>query len=249
MDSAATHSPPQRSDAEGASARLADGTALELLVGMTHDLRSPLSSILMLVERLHSGASGPLTSLQRRQLGLVYNAAFGLAALTDDVFAVASTRSRLVSEAPSPFLISDVFEAVRDLVQPIAEEKALRLRFSRPNEGKRVGHAAAMQRVLLNLVTNALKFTPTGAVTVSATPRDDGRIHCVVQDTGNGIPASLCRRRGDHVPNDGTAPFSSSGLGLAVCTQLVQAMGGFLEITSTTSGTTCEFALDLPLLP
>ena len=148
--------------------RLSGPDGLELVVEVAHDLRSPLTSILFLAETLQRGRSGPVTPVQERQLGLIYSAAFGLSSVASDVIELARGGDRLVDLDPIPFSVTDILESVRDIVQPIAEEKSLAVRLTAPEADFRIGHPVALSRVLLNLTTNALKFTAEGFVEVRA---------------------------------------------------------------------------------
>jgi len=247
---------------EDASARFAEHVlgpnALELLVEVAHDMRSPLGSIQFLVERMRCGQTGPVSPMQERHLGLVYSAAFGLSALASDVMELAQGGARLVGPSVVPFSISEVLHAVRDVIQPIAEEKGLTVRFSGPPNDVRLGHPAALHRVLLNLVTNALKFTNSGAVTVQVDAvtaiggTTSSTVRFLVSDTGRGMPASVTARLSDDLGGaaapDTESVFSSAGLGLAICQKLVAAMGGRLSILGTDRhGTRLDFVLDLPV--
>lgn len=228
--------------------------ALPLLVGITHDLRSPLSSMLVLIERLRAGHSGPVTPLQEKQLGLLYAATFGVVSLTNDALDIARGSARdLSAVTAAPFSVSGVWQAVRALVQPIAEEKQLVLRFSGLRADVRVGQAAALHRVLLNLVTNALKFTNSGSVTVSAEALAGDRVRFVVSDTGGGLPAAVRAQMqrpafAEALAGQHAVP-SSAGLGVAMCQQLLAGMGSRLEDWSSPEhqGTTLGFELALPL--
>jgi signal transduction histidine kinase len=151
--------------------RMSGPDGLELVVEVAHDLRSPLTSILFLAETLLRGRSGPVTALQERQLGLIYSAAFGLSSVASDVVELVRGRDRLADLEPMPFSLSDIFESVRDIVRPIAEEKGLEVRLTLPARPFRMGHPVALNRVLLNLVTNALKFTDEGTVEASSRRR------------------------------------------------------------------------------
>jgi signal transduction histidine kinase len=231
--------------------QLTGPSALQLLVEVAHDMRSPLGSILFLVERLRKGQSGPVTAVQERQLGLVYGAAFGLSSLAGDVMELARGGDRLVGREAAPFSLSEVLEAVREIVQPIAEEKGLVLRVGGAPPEVRVGHAAALQRVLLNLVTNALKFTQAGEVEIRAEQRSRSRFEFTVRDTGVGIPPRVLAflfqtfRRRD---SPGDYSFSSAGLGLAICSKLITAMNGELRVDSdAASGTRFHFEIELPI--
>ena len=231
--------------------RLSSPDGLELVVEVAHDLRSPLTSILFLAETLQRGRSGTVNPVQERQLGLIYSAAFGLSSVASDVIELARGGDRLVDLDPIPFSVTDIFESVRDIVQPIAEEKSLTVRLATPEADFRIGHPVALSRVLLNLTTNALKFTAEGFVEVVARQTVARRIEFSVRDTGRGIPpqsmATLFepfRRRQKH----NEYAFSGSGLGLSICRKLVEAMGSTLQVeTEQSVGTRFYFELDLPL--
>ena len=231
--------------------RLSAPDGLELVVEVAHDLRSPLTSILFLAETLQRGRSGPVTPVQERQLGLIYSAAFGLSSVASDVIELARGGDRLVDLDPIPFSITDILESVRDIVLPIAEEKSLEVRVARPEADFRIGHPVALSRVLLNLTTNALKFTAEGHVEVAARQLSPNRVEFSVRDTGRGIPpqsmATLFepfRRR----QKQGEYSFSGSGLGLSICRKLVEAMGSTLDVeTAPDWGTRFSFVLELPL--
>ena len=231
--------------------RLSGPDGLELVVEVAHDLRSPLTSILFLAETLQRGRSGPVNSVQERQLGLIYSAAFGLSSVASDVIELARGGDRLVDLDPIPFSVTDILESVRDIVQPIAEEKSLTVQLATPEADFRVGHPVALSRVLLNLTTNALKFTAEGFVEVTARQTTPRGVEFSVRDTGRGIPpqsmATLYepfRRR----QKQGEYAFSGSGLGLSICRKLVEAMGSTLEVeTAPGYGTRFHFVLELPL--
>lgn len=230
--------------------RLSGPDGMELVVEVAHDLRSPLTSILFLAETLQRARSGPINTVQERQLGLIYSAAFGLSSLASDVIELARGGDRLVDLDPLPFSVADIFESVRDIVQPIAEEKGLQVRLATPTDDFRVGHPVAISRVLLNLTTNALKFTSDGYVEVRGDARDGNRVEFSVRDTGRGIPPHAMltlfepfRRR----QKQGEYAFSGAGLGLSICRKLVEAMHSTLRVeTSAESGTRFFFDLDLP---
>ena len=230
--------------------RMGGAGGLELVVEVAHDFRSPLTSILFLAETLKQGRSGPVTPLQERQLGLIYSAAFGLSGVASDVVELARGGDHLVDQEPTPFSVADIFESVRDITEPIAVEKGLLIRIEAPSSDLRIGHPVALSRVLLNLTTNALKFTDEGAVEVGGRRLEGDELEFWVQDSGRGItPAAMVslyepfRRR----QRPGEYAFSGSGLGLSICRKLVEAMGGDLEVSSEEGkGTRFHFRIDLP---
>jgi signal transduction histidine kinase len=223
--------------------------AFELLVEVAHDFRSPLTSILFLAEALRDEHSGPVTDAQRSQLGLIYSAAFGLASIASDVMDLARREKDLIDDAAEPFPLTEVFQRVERMVRPLVEEKGLQLRVVVPERWQAHGYPHALSRVLLNLTTNALKFTDQGTVELGVRPLPHGRIEFYVQDTGRGISPEqqknlfqpFRRRSGSH--EDGHY-FSSSGIGLSIARRLLRAMGSDLSLDSSDArGTRFSFSL------
>ena len=231
------------------ASRLGGMGGLELIVDVAHDMRSPLGSILFLAEQIRRGQSGTVTPVQERQLGLIYGAALGLSNMASDVMDLARGGEKLVEDTPRPFLLQSVFQQVHDLVRPMAEERGLLLRFESNVTEARVGHGRAVQRVLLNLVTNALKFTSEGEVAVIVNAIGASQVRFMVRDTGRGIPEAVLgtlfdafRRR----LKPGQYVFSSAGLGLSICQKLVEAMRGELVVESIPDvGSVFQFELEL----
>ncbi len=232
------------------ASRLSGHDSQQLVVEMAHDMRSPLGSILILAERLRAGAGGELSPIQQRQLGLIYSAAFGLSSLAGDVIELARGGTTLVDTEPMPFAVSDVLQSILDILRPMAEEKRLAMKAVGPSADVRVGHPSALNRVLLNLATNAIKFTNTGSVEVTCREHGRTRVEFSVRDTGRGIPPQVQANlfeafRQRNIPGD--YAFSSAGLGLSICQKLVRAMGGELQVeTELEQGTRFYFSLELP---
>ena len=222
---------------------------LELIAEVAHDLRSPLTSILTLAETLRRGNSGEVNDIQRRQLGLIYSAALALSATASDVMELAHG-GELLSDERGPLSVTEVFESVRDIVQPMAEEKGLEVRLRPPADDHRQGYLVALSRVLLNLTTNSLKFTDEGFVEISATPRGPLHLEFSVRDTGPGIePEALLKLYHPFRCEPGRPGyyFSGTGLGLVICRKLVAAMGSELRVeTRPGSGTRFYFEAEMP---
>jgi len=234
--------------------QLGGAGALDLLVEVAHDMRSPLGSILFLTDRVRSGLSGEITAPAARQLGLVYSAAFGLSALASDLMELARGNGRLMGGDPVPLALPELFRRLQDMVGPVAEEKGLALVVEPPPREARLGHPAALLRVLLNLSTNACKFTSRGEVRVRSYVEGGDLVRFEVQDTGRGVPPEVVARLySTFTPRTGSGAaaggqaFSSAGLGLAICRKLVAAMGGAMELTAAEGGGSCfAFTLTLP---
>ena len=231
----------------------AGGTAgMDLLIEVAHDLRSPLTSILFLAETMRSGRT-PLDPARERQLKLIYSAAFELSSLANDLTELAQGGEQLLEREPVPFAVGNLLHSVRDIVQPIAEEKGLEVRLAPAGAEHRVGHPAALGRVLLNLVTNALRCTDVGFVEVTATDLSPTRMEFSVRDSGPGVPDDVVASLFEPFDAQRLArsrSFSSSGLGLAICRRLVTTMGGDLRVKSAPDRGSCfYFQLELPADP
>jgi len=226
---------------------------LELVVELAHDLRSPLTSILFLAETLQNGQSGEVNELQHRQLGLVYGAALGLSTVVSDAIELVQGSDALADKELTPFSITELMHSVRDIVRPLAEEKGLELRVLPPDGDHRLGQPLPLSRVLLNLTTNALKFTHEGVVEIQATSQGATRMQFAVRDSGPGInPDALRTLFRPFRPARGRRGycFSGTGLGLAISRKLITAMGSELRLeTRPQWGTRFSFELELPPAP
>jgi signal transduction histidine kinase len=170
--------------------------------------------------------------------------------VASDIIEFTQGGDQLVEQKPVGFSVTAMLESVRDIVRPIAEEKHLTIRLLSPSVDERMGHPVALSRVLLNLTTNALKFTEQGYVEIVAQERGTSLIEFAVRDSGKGIdPGTVTTlfqplrkesgRRG-HL-------FSQTGLGLTICRKLVKAMHSELKVESQPGwGTRFFFDLELP---
>ena len=232
--------------------QLSGRDGLALLMDVAHDLRSPLTSILVLAETLQGGQSGAVNDVQRRQLGLIYIAALRLSTVASDIIEFTQGGDQLVEQEPSAFSVTAMLESVRDIVRPIAEEKHLTVRLLAPTHDQRMGYPVALSRVLLNLTTNALKFTDKGYVEIVAQELDGDadRIEFAVRDSGRGIPSEKITTLFQPLRKESGRRgqlFSQAGLGLTICRKLTTAMKSELKVESRTDwGTRFYFELDLP---
>lgn len=240
---------PADAGANGLEAAMRGADAFELLVEVVHDFRSPLTSILFLSEALRDGHSGPVNEVQRSQLGLMYGAAFELTSIASDVLDLARRRRDLTDDEAELFSLPELFTTLERTVRPIVEEKGLELKMVVPDRGQAHGHVHALSRVLLNLTTNALKFTDEGSVEVGVRAEPHGLLEFHVRDTGRGIPLEhqeelfkpFRRREGGSTSG---RRFSGSGVGLSIARRLLRGMGSELTLDfSDGNGTRFSFVL------
>jgi signal transduction histidine kinase len=218
---------------------------------MAHDLRSPLTAILTLADALRRGQSGPITDAQKRQLGVIYSAALGLSSTTSNMTELLQ-RDDFLAEDSGPLSIREILGSVRDILQPVAEERGVEIRLTTTTTDQRQGYGLALGRVLLNLTTNGLKFTENGYVEIGARSTGDLTVEFSVQDTGPGIDPLEIDALFDpfHRRSDGQGLcFSGAGLGLTISRRLVEAMGSELYLeTDRCRGSRFFFEVELPFV-
>lgn len=232
-----------QSEQDDADRALRGARALELVVELAHDLRSPVAAILALTELIEGGIdANPLSAGQKRQLGLIRSAALSLTTTASDVMALARRAGGLVDPQPVNFSIDAVLRDVQAMLSPIAEQRGLELIIRTSGRTERVGHPRAVGRVILNLATNALRYTNEGRVEILVKPQTGTRVEFSVADTGPGLPPEGMKGQ----PGE-DRPFSTSGLGLTICRRVLKALDSELRCESTKGvGTKFSFELELP---
>jgi signal transduction histidine kinase len=218
-------------------------SSLDLAVGLAHDVRSPLGAIMALAELVETGAGGPVTETQQRLLGMMREAADGLARMTTDIVEGERRRLSLDGNAVSAFEVQEVLGNVRSIVQPMAEHSGLNVVMTNQAPRSWSGQGDAVTRVLLNLLTNALKYTKKGTVEYGALQLSATQVRFFVRDSGGGLPSQPVRPARRTRPRSGWKGVSS-GLGLAISRALLDRMGSTLELESTPGEGCCfHFAL------
>jgi signal transduction histidine kinase len=240
--------PNADSDSNSDSAAIKPDGA-EFVMEFAHDLRSPLTSIIFLSETLRSGERGEVNETQRRQLGIIYSAALHLVSMASDVIEWVRDNGSLVEHGPTPFSVREMMDSIRSLLEPMAEERGLALEIQVEGPDRYLGYPVLLSRVLLNLMTNSLKYTDRGRVETSVHTTPTGGVLFCVRDTGKGISTVEAAHLYEpfHSTSSGRRyDISSSGLGLAICRKLVRAMGSELHYeTSPEWGTRFFFELDI----
>jgi PAS domain S-box-containing protein len=239
-------------------AESADRVKSAFLATMSHELRTPLNSILGFTGILLQHLAGPLNPEQRKQLGMVQTSARHLLAVINDVLDLSKIEAGQLEVAREPIDPRKSMQRVADLVRPAAEGKGLRFTMTPPPDSCRVmGDARRLDQILLNLVSNAVKFTHDGEVLltgeVAHDPRhpEDSTLRISVTDTGVGIAAAdlpILFRPFQQIDSGSTRHHEGTGLGLAICRRLARLLGGEIEVLSE-PGRGSTFTLTLPLFP
>ena len=229
------------------------GRQRRFLQDISHDLRSPLNSILFLADALRSGHSGPLNPIQARQVEVLFMAAVTLVKMVNDVidFARLGTDAPLVATR-TPFSLESVLTDVNGLVGPVVAHNGVDLNLEMRAAGLRTGDAQVVNRVLLNLVSNAVHALPDGGrIDVTFEDTDDGSLHLEVRDSGTEAPIERIRAALESDDPDRLAGETrgwTHGLGLSISARLVRAAGGSISIGQTPVGG-ANFAVLLPFPP
>lgn len=235
----------QRAEAEEASDR-----KTRLLMSVSHDVRSPLTSINLMADLMSEAAS----NADRRAMlpSLAQNLrsnAQSLANLVTDVLDIAYFDSGRIALRESEFSLNELLGEKCRSLEPLAAAKGLSLGIELPEPAVWLrADQIKLARVLRNLVSNAIQFTARGGVTIAATLMPDGGAAIRVTDTGTGIaPEHVQRIFGDFTQLNPrrSDPASGWGLGLAICRRLARLMGGEVSVESV-PGHGSTFTVQLP---
>jgi signal transduction histidine kinase len=219
------------------------------LANVTHELRSPVTSITGLTRLLRDPRSDPLTPDQAQQLELIESSARNLLRLVNELLDLAKAESGRLEPAPEDTDLRPIFTTLRGTMRAVPSADETTLVVDEP-VGVPIIHTdpIMLAQVLRNLLSNGLKFTPSGEVRLSA-ENDGSHVLLTVTDTGIGIPDDEQERVFEEfhqVRNQLQARFRGTGLGLPYARRLVEALGGTLSLESE-PGRGSTFTVRLPV--
>nr|WP_315256519.1 response regulator [uncultured Duganella sp.] len=223
----------------------------QFLANMSHELRTPLNSSLILAKLLAENANGNLNDEQVRFANTIYSAGNDLLNLINDILDISKVEAGKLDLVPENMSVRHVVEGMAMVFEPLAQQKklAFQLQVADGLAEHMVTDRQRLEQILKNLLSNALKFTSSGQITLSAQPAGNGQVAFSVQDTGIGIRAEDQQGIFNAFQQaDGTTSrkYGGTGLGLSISRDLAQLLGGSISLVSEPGKGSC-FTLTLPL--
>ena len=229
-------------------AEAASNTKSAFLANMSHEVRTPLNGVLGMLSMLELSA---LEDKDRECVDMAKHAAYTALQLINDILDLSHLEAGKLSITPREFPLTDLLSGVNTMLAPKAEEKGLEF-IVRNKIGNQIisGDELRIQQILINLAENAVKFTDSGHVHVTVDEdTKTGELKITVEDTGQGMPADTLAKifeRFEQVDPSSTRRHGGVGLGLSICHNLVELMGGAITVHSEPDeGTTFTVALPL----
>ena len=231
--------------------RRSDMMKSRFLSNMSHEFRTPLSSIRALAKLLLARTDGELSAEQEKQVSFILQGTLSLSEMVDDLLDLAKIEAGKVDVHAEHFDVADMFSTLRGMLRPLLVNPALALVFRAPDVGL-VIHTdqAKLAQILRNFVSNAIKFTESGEILVQAVHRPaQAVIEFSVTDTGLGIDADhleLIFEEFNQIENHLQAKVKGTGLGLPLCRKLAALLGGRIDARSIL-GAGSVFTATIPL--
>ncbi|MFI5897432.1 sensor histidine kinase [Actinoplanes sp. NPDC051513] len=227
--------------------RALDAAKTDFMATVSHELRTPLTSISGYVELLRDAEPGGLTDAQERMLEVIARNVRRLRELIEDILTLSRIESGGFRSEPGEVDLAQVIDRALTEIGPAAAKASVGLHAEVRGPLPLRGDGVQLDRVLANLLGNAVKFTPAaGTVTVHAR-QDPGETVLIVADTGMGIPAEEQQAlfvRFFRATNAIRQAVPGTGLGLAICRKIVDNHGGTIDVDSTENvGTTVTVRL------
>jgi len=229
-------------------AEAASNTKSAFLANMSHEVRTPLNGVLGMLSMLEMS---PLEEGDQECVKMAKHAAYSALQLINDILDLSHLEAGKLSINPREFALTGLLASIKTMLEPKAEAKGLNFVIhNKIGDYLIAGDELRIQQILINLAENAVKFTETGEVSVTLSEDTEaGHVAITVKDTGEGMSKSMLARifeRFEQIDPSSTRRHGGVGLGLSICQNLVELMGGTLIVRSELGKGTC-FTVSLPL--
>jgi signal transduction histidine kinase len=230
-----------------ARAESANAAKDEILSKVSHELRAPLTAVLGWIHLLQESRSDG--ERLERTLARLQHSAQALADLVDDLMEASRLNSGKLPLNPEPLELAPVVASALDVVSVPAEAKRIRIDARLQETGIVLGDPKRLRQAVINLASNAIKFTPEGGRITVTLERDDSHVRLTVADTGAGIPRRFLPRVFEPFTQaDDKNPQGGLGLGLSIVKHLVEAHRGTISAASDGPGRGATFTVRLPVV-
>lgn len=222
----------------------------QFLSTMSHELRTPLNAVLGFSDLLTEERYGPLNERQQRYVKHIHTGGKHLLTLINDILDLSKIEAGRLQLSIDSVLLTTSFAEVRDTMRPLADKKAHTLLQRAPAGLSVRADPTRLKQVLMNLIGNAIKFTPDGGKIELTAKRVGDFVRVEVRDSGPGIPAEEQQRIFDafYRLRRSEKAAEGTGLGLAITQRLVELHGGELGVESEIGVGSC-FYFTLPIVP
>ena len=239
-------------DEKAAHLRHADTMKSRFLSNMSHEFRTPLSSIRALSKLLLDHADGELSPEQAKQVNFILASTVALNEMVDDLLDLAKIEAGKVDVRPTRFAIGDLFSSLRGMLRPLLVNPALTLVFHAPEPAVVLfSDQGKLSQIMRNFISNAIKFTEQGEIAVRTSVNPEaGTIELSVSDTGLGIAEQDQRvifEEFSQLENHLQGKIKGTGLGLPLCRKFAELLGGSVSVQSM-PGAGSTFTVSIPMV-
>lgn len=233
-----------------------DRVKSQFLANMSHELRTPLNSVIGFSRVILKGIDGPINEVQEQDISAIYNSGMHLLTMINEILDLSKIDAGKMELQLEEINLSDIANSVITNTAGLVKEKPVEIIHNIPATIPTVmGDETRISQVMINLISNAVKFTEKGSITIGATvtknPEGKPEVMVTVTDTGIGIAEedqSKLFQRFSQVDDSPTRKTGGTGLGLSICRSLIEMHGGRIGLLSSevNKGSVFYFTLPLP---
>ncbi len=219
----------------------------DFLHSITHDLRNPMTSLRGFIKFLYDGVGGPINEQQKKMLETMDRASFKLLNMINDILDIAKLEAGKLELNLEKISLIQIINSVKELLHPQYTRKNIKLMFDIQQNKDIVIYAddKLLERVYINLIGNAIKFTPEGGEITVGVEENEFSVISYVKDTGEGVPKEYLDKIFEKFSQVKAKSRGGTGLGLTICKYIIEAHKGKIWVESEL-GKGSKFSFELP---